>query len=169
MYVSQRHNSSLRTAYCYSSTLTPVLDNRKGWAKGDSLLFPIMANPMAAPFSEQFVLLFHGRGLGGGWVGGRKQKRSQVVLKWFFHPGLWSHLHIFINVKLFPRLSQNDRSPEASARAVSASWNGEIKLIFKCYKKHCLPTYSDENTQEYVCPSPDEKQLNFWIFIQIFK
>lgn len=82
MYISRRHNSSLRAAYCYSSTLTLVLDNGKeGWAKGDSLLFPIMANPMAAPFPEQSVLLFHGGGLGGGWLGGRKQQRSQVVLK----------------------------------------------------------------------------------------
>lgn len=35
MYISHRHNSFQRAAYCYSCTLTLVLDNKKGsWAKG---------------------------------------------------------------------------------------------------------------------------------------
>ena len=54
-------------------------------------------------------------------AGRRKEKGSQVVWKRFFQPSLWSHLHIFINVKLSPWLSQDDGCPKDFARVVSAS------------------------------------------------
>lgn len=60
----------------------------------------------------------------------KKIKGSQVDLKWFFHPSLLSHLHIFINVKLFARLSQDDLSPEAFVRAVSAPWEFREQAYF---------------------------------------
>ena len=134
-----------------------MLDTRKDIRqKGtDTLLFP-----------SSLILLWHiSLNICVPWVGaaGRKEKGSQVVLKWFFHPvyylictfSLMSNcFHSCLKMMGLPR-----HLPE-----LCLSQQFREQASFQMLERSCLPTYSTKNMQEYVCRSSDVTRWTFEFF-----